>query len=250
MTNARRIYRFEPNGPDGLKPMELSADDFQEMPSAQHVHVYFQDPELGLSTGIWDTTTMQEAFGPYPWDEFIFVLDGAFTMLDGDGNGVPAKQGQSVIFRNGVPVSWKQDGYLKKYYITYKDPRAKTPEALSADGGIQALDADMALTDADLVARSSTPQREKVLFNNDHSNFEVGLWDTQVMKTPLEPIKHHEFCQIVAGEVTLTEGDGTQHHFTTGDVFFIPEGTVCAWDVPQYLRKFYAILNTNIRPGS
>ncbi|WP_254684728.1 hypothetical protein SuNHUV7_39470 (plasmid) [Pseudoseohaeicola sp. NH-UV-7] len=64
MTQPTGIICFEPNGPGGLTRMELSADDFHTMPSEQNVHVYFEDPELGMSAGVWNTTTMQEAFGP------------------------------------------------------------------------------------------------------------------------------------------------------------------------------------------
>lgn len=248
MTTENRIIRFAPNGPDGLKPMKLNPADFQSVPSAQNLHVYFEDEELGLSTGVWDTTTMQEAFGPYPGDEFILVLEGGFRMLDATGGGVSATAGQSVIFRNGVPVSWKQDGYLKKYYITYRDPKAAAPEGLSAEGGIKPLDPDLELTDDDLLDGTSTPQSERVFFRNDQDNFEVGLWDTQKLQTGLDPFPCHEFAQVLDGEVTLTEADGTEQRFTRGDVYFIPAGTVCSWNVPRYLRKFYAILYPSTPP--
>lgn len=248
MTEGPAIIRFEENGPNGLSNMELDPSDFHEMPEAQHVHVYFEDNELGMSAGVWDTTQMQEAFGPYPGDEFILVLEGSFKMLDASGEGVPATKGQSVIFRNGVPVSWKQEGYLKKFYITYLDPRADTPQIHSAEGGICALDPDMTLGDNDLLPDTSTPQREKVFFTNDHGNFEVGLWDTEGMKTPMEPFPWHEFAQVLDGEVTLTEVDGTARTFRAGDVFFVPAGTVCSWNVPRYLRKYYAALDPKKRP--
>ncbi len=243
------IIRFEENGPDGLKRMELDPADFHTLPESQHVHVYFEDDELGMSAGVWDTTTMQEAFGPYPGDEFIVVLDGSFKMLDASGDGVPAKTGQSVIFRNGVPVSWKQNGYLKKFYITYLDPRAETPNIENADGGIVALEPDMALSNEHLLPDTTTPQRENVFFTNDHGNFEVGLWDTQIMLTEMKPFPWHEFAQVLDGEVTITEEDGTQHDFKAGDVFFVPAGTVCSWNVAKYFKKYYAALDPSIRPG-
>ncbi|MEO1198672.1 MAG: cupin domain-containing protein [Pseudomonadota bacterium] len=230
--------------------MTLDPADFHTLPSEQNVHVYFENEELGMSVGVWDTTTMQEAFGPYPGDEFILVLDGAFEMLDGDGKGVPAKAGQSVIFRNAIPVSWKQDGYLKKFYVTYLDPRAETPQGLSAEGGIITLEPDMVLTDADLLTGTSTPQREKVFFKNDHGNMEAGLWDTQTLHTDMEPFPWHEFAQVLDGHVTLVEEDGTEQSFAPGDVFFVPAGTVCSWRVSTYLRKFYAALDPSIRPGA
>ena len=233
---------------DGLTPYE-----FEVRPEAQNLHVYFEDEELGMSVGVWDTTPMQEPFGPYPGDEFILVLDGHFDMMDsvdGSGQNVPCAKGQSIIFRNGAPVSWKQHDYLKKFYITYTDPRAEMPVIESAVGAIQALNPDMVLTDADLLPDTSTPQREKVFFNNDHGNFEVGLWDTQTLRdSEMHPFPWHEFAQVLEGEVTITEPDGIAQTFVAGDVFFVPAGTLCAWHVPTYLRKYYAALDPNIRPG-
>lgn len=248
-----RIYRLTPDGPNGLQRMTIDPDGYHKVPEIQHVHVYWADPELGMSVGVWHTSPMQEVFGPYPGDEFIVLVDGNFRMMDtrdGTGSEVACHQGQNVIFRNGAPVSWIQDGDIKKFYITYMDPRAAIPQIDTADGGIITLDDDRTLSDASLLPDTTTPQRDDVIFTNDHGNFKVGIWDTQAMLTDMEPFPWHEFCQILDGEVTITEEDGTAHHFKAGDVFFIPNGTVCKWDVPTYLRKYYATLDPSIRPGA
>lgn len=252
--NATGIIRFEADGPDGLKPMDLTPYDFAERPEQQRVHVYFEDEELGLAVGVWETTPMREPFGPYPGDEFIHVLKGHFTMLDNDGtdlgSGVSCKAGQSVIFRNGVPVSWQQHDTLRKFYMTYSDPRAATPVGLSAEGGIRTLDPDMTLSDDDLLEGTTAPQRERVFFTNDHGNFEVGLWDSGAFRdTEAAPFPYHEFGQVLDGACTITEANGTVHDFKAGDFFFIPAGTLCTWEVPRYLRKFYAALDPAVRPG-
>ena len=250
-TDTLRLIRFEPNGPDGLKPMDLSPYEFHTRPDAQNLHVYFEDEELGLSVGVWDTTPMQEPFGPYPGDEFIFVLDGHFDMMDtvdGSGINVPCRAGQSVIFRNGVPVSWKQHDYLKKFYITYLDPKAKTPTGLSAEGGIQTLEPQFTLTDADLLPDTTEKQRDKVFFTNDHGNFQVGCWDAEAFASDVEPFPYHEFCQILEGEAVLTDATGAAHVFKPGDCFFIPKGTPVGWSVPTYVKKYYAALDPSIRP--
>lgn len=248
MSNATGIIRLTPNGPEGLRPISLNPADFETPPTAQNLHVYFADDALGLTVGVWDTTPMQEAYGPYPGDEFIVVLEGGFQILDGSGAGVGATAGQCVAIRNGIPVSWQQAGYLKKFFMTYNDPRAEAPKGLTAEGGVIVLSSEMSLTDADLMEDTSTPQRDRIVFSNAHGNFDVGLWDTQVLNTELEPFPYHEMAQVLEGEVTLTEADGTKHHFTAGDVFFIPAGTPCVWHVPEYLRKFYAALDPKNRP--
>ncbi len=136
------VIRLEANGPNGarLEPMELDAADFQSPLPEQAVHVYFNDEDIGLSIGVWTTTDMQEAFGPYPGDEFMLVLEGRVEMMDGDNKGVPVETGQSFVIRNAIPISWKQVGSLRKFYITLLDPKADTPEIASAEGGVIVLD--------------------------------------------------------------------------------------------------------------
>lgn len=246
------ITRLRPDGTVGLIPVDLNPNDFHSVPTSQNQHIYFEDEELGLSVGVWDTTPMQEAFGPYPGDEFIVVLDGEFQMMDrvdGSGTNTHCKTGECVAFRNGAPVSWKQEGYLRKFYITYLDPRAPLPEAVPATGAIVTLDPEMQLTDDDIDESASIKQRDKCCYENDHGNFSTGLWDTEAMDTGMEPFPWHEFAYVRDGEVTITEETGQEHVFREGDVFFVPAGTICRWQVPKYLRKFYATLDPTIRPG-
>lgn len=244
MSATRKVIRLRPDGSGGrgLSAIELDPADFQSPPPDQHWDICFSDADVGLNVGTWDTTTMQEAFGPYPGDEFIFVLEGSFEMLDGDGNGIRAKAGQNVIFRNGAPMSWKQEGYLKKFFILLHDESVPQPELASAEGGVIVLDPDASLTDSDDIIQSEcgVTQRECVLWSNETGNMEVGLWDTQAMMSKPFQLAAHEFAQVLEGSVTITEADGISQTFNPGDVFFVPAGTVTTWEVPNYLRKYFA----------
>jgi len=250
MNTSTGVIRLEANGPGGrgLSAMELDAADFQSPLPKQHYHTYYSDESKGINVGVWDTTTMQEAFGPYPGDEFIWVLDGAFEMVDGKGGGVPAKAGEAVCFRNGAPVSWKQDGYLKKFFMTYLDPAAKTPKIESAEGGVVVLDpsAKMALmdnTDPFVIKGPAPKQHNLTSFTNDTGNMFMGQWDSGPMVSEMLPFPTHEFVQMLEGEVTITEEGGAAQTFRAGDCFFVPKGTVCSWEIPTYVRKFYCILD-------
>ncbi len=248
MSQTSHVIRMTENGPSGLTPMALDADDFQSPLPEQNVHVYYSDPERGLNVGVWDTTTMQEAFGPYPGDEFIVVLDGKFEMLDANGQGVPAEKGQLVAFRNGIPASWKQEGYLKKFYLTVLHPQAKTPQIAFAEGGVIVLDPDLELTDDDILpseddAAGSAVEREREFFTSDDGTMTVGLWDCQASEGDMEPFPAHEFVQMIAGEVTIKEPGGISQTFKAGDAFFVPKGTQCSWHIPNYIRKFFAAVD-------
>ncbi|MFQ5621890.1 MAG: cupin domain-containing protein [Paracoccaceae bacterium] len=250
MTDATHIIRLEANGPagQGLSRMACDPADFQSPVPIQHLHVYFQDPEIGLSVGVWDTTTMQEAFGPYPGDEFVWVLDGAFRMLDGEGGAVECPNDSCVTFRNGAPVSWKQEGYLKKFYITYLDPKADVPAIDSAEGAVRVLDPDAPLkvrdtTDPFEIDGPAPVQKDHVAFANDAGNFVAGTWESGPMVSRMRPFPCHEFVRMLEGEVTITESDGTARTFGAGDCYFVPKGTVCSWTIPERVKKHYAILD-------
>lgn len=241
------ISRFEPNGPAGvgLTRMDLDPADFQSDLPEQHIHLYFKDEEHGISAGVWTTTDMQEAFGPYPGDEFMLVLEGRVLMTDGKGGEVPVETGQSFVIRNGIPVSWKQVGFLRKFFILYNDPNTETPEIASAEGGVIVpdpveLEAQMRPEEDSI---GGGIQRDTTIFTNDAGNLTVGMWDTTAFKSDMQPFSVHEFAQILEGEVTVTEEDGQSHHFVAGDVLFVPKGTVCCWKSDGYLKKYYVTVS-------
>ena len=237
-----RILRLDSNTP--LQPMKLDPADFQSPLPRQNVHVAFADPALGLNVGIWESSPMQEAFGPYPGDEFIVVLDGAFAMIDGQGRGTPAHTGQAVAFRSGAPVSWMQPGHLKKAFVTLLPPDTPVPHLPSAEGGIVVLDPDARLTDDDELtfSDSGAKQRDRVVFTNDAGTMTVGLWDTGAMTTTPYPFAYHELARVLEGTVTISGANGTSETFGPGDIFFIPAGTITRWEVLTYLRKHYAAI--------
>ena len=71
----------------------------------------------------------------------------------------------------------------------------------------------------------------------------VGIWDSETLDSEMRPFPWYEFVQMLDGEVTITEEDGTTHIFKAGDAFFTPKGTVCSWEVNKYVKNFYAILD-------
>ena len=142
MSIDNKIIRLESLGPanTGMAQMQLNPKDFQSELPVQHMHVYYEDETLGLSVGVWDTTSMQEAFGPYPGDEFMWVLDGSVRMIDADGKQTLVNQGESFCIRNAIPISWKQEGFLRKFFMIYTDPNSKDTLIESAVGGVKVLD--------------------------------------------------------------------------------------------------------------
>lgn len=224
MTFALRPIRIDPDATD-LEVLDLDPADFQSPLPVQHYAPIFEDKAIGLAVGIWDTTTMQEAFGPYPGDECITVLDGHFTMVDeADDPLASAQAGDSVTFRNGVPSSWKQDGYLRKVYLTLQDPTGKAPAMVGAKDGFRVVGPDrvpLGSPDADGVVR-------EVIFRNDAGTMTVALAAFPGLGLPLAPCPAHRLVRVLAGEITLTGTAGPPETFGAGAHVFLPKGTVHA----------------------
>ena len=234
MNNTSKIIRLEPLGPEniGLTEMELDPADFQSDLPEQHIHLYFEDEASGLTVGVWTTTDMQEAFGPYPGDEFMCILEGQVALVDCDGNETIVNQGNTFCVRNAIPISWKQVGFLRKFFMTYSNPGRPTPEITSAEGGVMVLD-ESALESGLTIMETTAPfeiagilplQRDNNRFTNDAGNMFAGMWDSTSFESEMKPFPCHEFVQLLEGEVTISQDNGAVHEFRAGDVFFVPMG--------------------------
>ena len=209
-----------------LEPLELDPQDFQSPLPVQHYGLIHEDEEIGLAVGIWDTTTMQEAFGPYPGDEVITVLDGHFSMVDAaQAPIIRAQAGDCVTFRNGTPSSWKQEGYLRKIYLTLKHPGGETPHIAGGQDGFRVVAPDQApqgTPGADGVTR-------EVIFRNDAGTLTVTLCAFPAQTLPPAPAPTHRLIRVLAGSVTLAEPGAAGTTLGPGDHAFLPGGTVHGW---------------------
>ncbi|MGI9350667.1 MAG: cupin domain-containing protein [Rhizobiaceae bacterium] len=241
------IIRLEANGPTekGLTPLELCAEDFQSDLPRQFWHIYFEDPGLGLTVGVWTTTSMQEAFGPYPGDEFMHILEGQVLILEKDNNATVINEGETFVVRNGIPVSWKQNGFCRKLFMTFLAPNTAPPALETAEGGIVILDENKLESQKSSSANNGNEsQKEIECFANNTGTMRVGIWESDPFESDLEPFPCHEFVQMLSGTVTITDANGKSYEFIGGDCFFIPEGTICSWKCDTPVRKYYCNLVT------
>jgi uncharacterized cupin superfamily protein len=225
MTQAPRPIHIFPDRV-ALEPLDLDPAAFQSPLPQQNYALIFEDEEIGLAVGIWDTTTMQEAFGPYPGDEYITVLDGSFAMVDAARTPIAtAGRGDSVTFRNGAPSSWKQEGYLRKVYLTLQPPEGNAPDIASAKGAFRVLGAGQ--------RPQGTPGPDgvtrEVIFRNDAGTMTVSLCGFPALSLPAAPTPAHRLIRVLAGSVTLTLPGGTDETLGSGAHVFLPRGCVLGW---------------------
>lgn len=227
MTQAPRPIRIDADQ-FSLDALDLDPAGFQSALPVQHYALIFEDEDIGLAVGIWDTTTMQEVFGPYPGDEFITVLDGHFAVVDAPGQILAAaKAGDSVTFRNGTPSSWKQDGYLRKIYLTLQGPTGAVPDIISAEGGFRVIDPaspTKGTPDADGTLR-------EMIFRNDAGTMTVTRYAFPAQSLPAAPCPCHRLIRVLQGTLTLTVPLSAPDAYGAGDHVFVPKGTACAMDM-------------------
>ena len=258
MSNSQ-IIRLENNGPMGvgLTSMDLDPDDFQSELPEQYWHLYYENEEIGLTVGVWTTTTMQEAFGPYPGDEFMCILEGQVAMVAEDGSEKLIKSGETFCVKNGTATSWKQIGFLRKFFMTYSPPEGGDVKATPAADGISVLKQEE-LSDKLQPLETVFPfeiegnppaQKDAPVFVNETNNMHVGMWESAPFESLMKPFPCNEFVQLLKGKITITEQSGESHTFVAGDVFFVPEGTVCSWKADGPVRKFYCMFLTTTTQG-
>lgn len=76
-------------------------------------------------------------------------------------------------------------------------------------------------------------------FATDDEKTVTGVWECAPCREVYESYPVHEMMSVISGSVTLTDADGEAQTFTAGDVFFIPKGTRCVWEITETLRKFF-----------
>jgi uncharacterized cupin superfamily protein len=244
--NKLSIIHLEPNGPDniGLVPDELDPADFQSPLPLQNTYAYYDDENTGLYVGVWDTDTMQELFQPYAMDEFMWVLEGQVAMVDENDDETIVKQGEAFVIPKGYPCSWKQKGYLKKFYMIYDNPDEILPETPAASKIIIPRE-DAPLEEKGtynpFVFKGEKPtQKSHTCYRDTTGQMSVGTFESTPFESEPLPFPCNEMAYVIEGSITITDDKGLGHLFKKGDAFFIPKGVVCHWQT-ETIRLFYSI---------
>ncbi|MEQ8667071.1 MAG: cupin domain-containing protein [Rhodospirillales bacterium] len=241
--NVSRITRMEP-GPDGFEVWEQIPDSalIRGKPT-QRGRMVWDDKDTGLQVGAWDCTTMTTVMEPYSVHEFMHILEGAVTIVHEDGSELTVEAGERFVIPKGTVCSWKQQGYIRKYFVIFDDPsgaKAENPSTLRAFK----LDPHAELSPSPVVGgsfRGGVPnQAERVFFEDPTGQLSVGLW----MSTPFErepaAFDRCELMLPVEGEMTLI-GNGREQTFRPGDAAFVPEGADYCWKSEETVAKIYVI---------
>jgi uncharacterized cupin superfamily protein len=231
----------------GQTPDKLSPDMFVSEIPVQHTHEYFQDEELGLYVGVWDTTEMIETAGPYPCDEFMCLLEGEAVIRNcKTGEMEKVNAGESFIIPKGYDCQWQQAGYLRKFFLISENPNEAVPEKPAIEG-IIIPDADAPMesltTEMPFPGVKDLPvQKQHISYKNGKGNFLAGTWESDPFESESRSFPYNEFARVISGSLTLLDEDGEKHLFEAGDALFIPEGVHCSAHAAVKVKLFFAIV--------
>lgn len=245
--SAPSIVRMDKN-PDGFgkTPDRLDADDFASGVPLQHTHSHFEDEDLGLYVGLWDTQTMVEAPGPYGCDEFMWLLEGEAEIENKKTGAIEEVHApQAFILPRGYNCQWHQRAYLRKFYVIYEPPEETEPDAPTFEGVI-------------IPGANITGQRDKVLtpfiddkayrseeeirYRNKTGSFVAGTCKSGPLRSVAAPFPFYEFFCVHEGSISIQEPDGSNHRFVAGDAFFIPKGLSCGVEIEDGVTMFFNII--------
>jgi len=96
---------------DSTEPLVVNG----EIP-LQHEHIFFTDDAKNMLVGMWDSGALDSEMRPFPWYEFVQMLEGVVTITEEDGTQHIFKAGDAFFVPKGTVCSWKIDRYVKKFY--------------------------------------------------------------------------------------------------------------------------------------
>ena len=228
---------------------EIDESMFVSTAPVQHTHSYYENEEIGLYIGVWDTTDMTETGGPYSCDEFMWLLEGEVDIQNNEsGQREKVAAGEAFVIPKGYNCQWQQQGYLRKFYVISAHPNESVPSAPSIKGICKPIlklesEGDVSIH-SQVVSTNAVTQSEQLCYQDTLGRFTSGTWEVSAFESSLMLYPHHEFMVIQNGSVTLFDEQGHEQLFKAGDALFIPQGTPCRWQVSGNLRAFFAAIKS------
>ena len=248
--NNKSIIRLSPDPAGfGETPDELKTEDFSSEVPVQHSHSDYEDDEIGLYVGLWDTESMVESGGPYACDEFMWLIEGECQIRNNrTGEIETVKAGTPFVIPRAYDCQWRQSGYLRKFYFVSEHPGTAIP-AVPAHEGIVIPRADAMLSeiehDAPFQVSCGARPLQNVCYKDATGRFFAGTWASEAFASKQRPFPYNEFAYVQDGSITLTNARGAARVFNAGDAFFIPQGVECDATVANSVRLYFAVVKSD-----
>ena len=193
---------------------------------------------------------------PYPYDEYVRVLDGSVVLTSSEGVRQSYEAGDAFLVPVGWTGTWEMPTRFRELIIVDRKGweavesmittlfGAATEPSTGQTSVLPLLTAS--LKQAPLEVLPPWPQEVVLSGANKHGqkvlhsgNVVAALYGAEAARLSVsEPFPYDEYVMVLSGEVTLTSDAGHSKTFGTGDSFLVPKGWTGIWDMPgQYLEK-------------
>jgi len=239
----QHVIRYKPDETDLQVWDPMESESLLSGNPVQRGCEYFRSHQGKLHSGIWDCTAFETRLAPYDVHEFMLLLEGSVTIIDADNKEYRFHQGQGFVIPKGLNCRWKQDDYVKKFYVILED--ASDPAATGGDFDKPIL-LDPALPLAAMTGLNADdfigdlPEMSIQNFYQDAANqFNVGVWESTAMTRVPGTIGRSELMHIVSGQGEVVNGDGVRYGFGPGDTFMVPINMGYQWVSEQPVKKIF-----------
>ncbi len=212
--------------------MELDPSDFASELPRQFWRLDHSEDARGLYIGEWTTTPMQEAFGPYPCDEFMILLEGHVRLIDAAENVTEVAPGQAFAIGRDTEVSWKQDDFCRKFFVIHQPP-------VTAPTGSGGLTRDICVLNA-----KEADENQGYAFQSDDGRMTVGYHALAPSSVEFTADTGNRLIRVEDGRGSLIQPDGVEMAFAAGDVFLVPAGLACTWQNDDPVRLLVCRVGT------
>ena len=219
---------------------ELEESMFESPLPKQHTHSYYEDEELGLYIGVWDTTDMLETAAPYACDEFMSIIEGVVEIKNNKTGMIETiMAGESFVIPQGYDCQWHQQGYLRKFYVIF-EPQ-DIPESPVIERVIHFKENNTAASMSDIPwQETSDGHRKKVLYQNHNKTFTSGIWQSDGFSTSAINFPYNEFIMLKQGCLICIDEQGIEYKINAGEALFIPQAACCSWHSEEKISIHFA----------
>jgi len=209
---------------DSLPWNEVPRPEGDDTPPGEDV-VLFESADGRFTTGLWRRPVREGAM-TRPFHEVSVIIDGIVEIVDPDGTVHRAEPGDILVTPRGSDGTWRCVTDVKKFWaICETDEVAPGTFVVRPD---------------DLEWETTSTGKEVTAWSSGDGQFSCGYWRSQPEEGPMEP-PFHEMMQIIEGEITVTDHDGTKFEVGSGDSLVVPAGSQAVWSSHAPVFKFWAI---------
>lgn len=237
---------------EGLDDLpKLPASELASGTPRQFARTYFEAPKLGLTVGMWSSSAFEGAMRTRESDEFGMLLDGAATITEASGKVTELAAGEGFVIPRGVECAWKQDGHVRKIFVTYASPRGAAKASGNSTGAhvvkivTGAQLSPCAGPDKSLLNGPEPRCAEHIAFTDASGQLTVGLWSATPYDRKATPFGRYELMHFVEGHVELSDGGQDSQGFGVGETVFVPKGAPLGWRSHRDVKKVFVILDSD-----